>query len=423
MYIICKVLLHITLYNILLSLLTSMIIQCGYPGRVRFFAHCGPAPFFFGKAFMKQVDIIEEFLELVQLEVYPFKERLMADALKPRLEELGCLVAEDDTGSKINGDAGSLIARLPGDPSRPPVMFAAHMDRVENHGRIRPVIEGDLIKSDGSSILAADDVSGICAILDGLRRVKAEGSAHGEIEIVMTVGEETGFYGARYLDYTQIKSKNCFVLDAAGPVGLINNECPAYYNISIKVHGRASHAGACPEEGLSAIVVAARLLTGVPSGRLSPLSTSNFGVIKGGAAVNIVPDYCEIEAEARTRRPEEMEEYIARFKETAARIEAETGGRIELDFDLHCPAFKVEEHEEVIQIALAACGELGIEPRLFSSGGNNDCNIFNQHGLKSVGISPGMEKAHTNEEEISIARLRQAGELVAELIRQAGRPR
>ena len=74
--------------------------------------------------------LLNEFLELVQIDSASKDERLMADALKPRLEALGFTVTEDDAGEKIGGTAGNLIDVLEGQKAAPALLFCAHMDRV-----------------------------------------------------------------------------------------------------------------------------------------------------------------------------------------------------------------------------------------------------------------------------------------------------
>lgn len=99
----------------------------------------------------------------------------MVDALKGKLEALGCTVREDDTASKVDGTAGNLIAVLEGQ-TEGSVLLAAHVDRVQNGFGIKPQVRDGKIVSDGTTVLAADDLSGVAAILDGLRRVQASGA-------------------------------------------------------------------------------------------------------------------------------------------------------------------------------------------------------------------------------------------------------
>lgn len=365
--------------------------------------------------------IVEEFLELVRIESHSFKERRLADVLTAKLEALGFDVEEDDAGSKIGGDAGNLIARLAGDPAAPPVLFSAHMDRVDNPGRITPVLSenGNLITSDGTSILAADDISGICAILDGVRRIRAEKAAHGDIEIVFSVAEEVGLLGARYLDYSKIKSKMAYVIDSSGPLGTLINQAPTQYTFEIKVYGRSAHAGMAPEEGISAIRVAATALSRLPEGRLSPTGTANFGIIEGGRATNIVPDFVRLKAEVRSALNEEIDAYLAKVENVFTETSAEFGARFEMTTNLEYSGFKIDEESEVIRTAGRAMKNIGLIMDVHGAGGGMDGNYFNRHGLQAVGISPDYRKVHTSEEEQPVPALIKCGELVAELIKEA----
>ncbi|HBG02349.1 MAG TPA: peptidase M20, partial [Firmicutes bacterium] len=76
----------------------------------------------------------------------------------------------------------------------------AHMDRVRPGFGIKPQLKDGVIRSDGTTILAADDVAGIVAILEALRIIKEQKLPHGRIEILFTVAEEGGLFGAKSLD-------------------------------------------------------------------------------------------------------------------------------------------------------------------------------------------------------------------------------
>ena len=367
---------------------------------------------------MPLAPIIEDFLALVKLNVTSLKERAIADELRARLTALGLSVEEDDAGGRIGGQAGNLIARLPGDPGRPVILFSAHMDRVENHGSIRPLLDESrgVVTSDGTSILGADDVAGLAAILDGLRRVRASGRPHGEVEVVFSVAEEIGLKGAGRLDYSRLKAKAAFVLDCGGRLGLIVNQAPTQYSFLITVHGRSAHAGIAPEEGLSAIQVAATALTRLPEGRLSPASTSNFGIIQAGQATNIVCERCEIKGEARSTDPGELSAYLEKVRRVFQETARELGGEAEMETSLEYETFLVEEDHPAIDLARRAMKNLRLSPQVASSGGGMDANHFNRHGLPAVGLAPGFSHAHTTREEQSLAQLVDCGRLVAEII-------
>lgn len=258
---------------------------------------------------MDQQRIIEEFKELVSIEVYSRKERAIADVLKKKLTDLGLTVTEDGAGEILGGDTGNLYAVLPGDPSIEPVLFSAHMDRVANNGHISPVIneEEGIIHSDGKTILAGDDIGGVCAILAMLRTVQEEKIPHGTIEVAFSVCEESGVEGSRQYDFSQFQSKSCFVYDASGRAGTIVVAAPSKGRVTIRVHGRTAHAGNEPEKGLNAVKVAADLIMQLPDSRLSPASTANFSMLQAGSATNVVCDLVTITGEQRSRVAAEYE--------------------------------------------------------------------------------------------------------------------
>ena len=103
---------------------------------------------------------------------------------------------------------------------------------------------------------------------------------HGRLEILFTVAEEGGLFGAKSLDASALQAKAGFFLDTGGPVGTIVVQAPAQKNISATVHGRAAHAGVAPEKGISAILVAAEALTKMKLGRIDEETTANIGLIQ-----------------------------------------------------------------------------------------------------------------------------------------------
>lgn len=367
--------------------------------------------------------IVKEFLELVRIEAHSRKERLVADVLAEKLRALGALVTEDKAGEIIGGNCGNIIARIEGDKAKPAILFSAHTDRVANHGHIKPIVDeaAGLIKSDGTSILAADDISGVVAILDGVRRALDEKIPHGDIEIAFSVAEEVGLLGARYLDYSAIKSKMAYVIDSGGPIGAIVNQAPTQYTMKIKVYGKSAHAGIEPEKGTNAIKVAACAIAKMREGRLSPRSTSNFGLIEGGKASNIVCDFVEITAEARSTDVEELKAYMAEVEKVFAETAREWNAKIEIEPNLEYTTFRVDESSETIQLAVRALKTLNLPVSISATGGGADSNYFNANGISAIGIAPGYQKVHTPEETQSIDDLTVCGRLVTELIREAGR--
>jgi tripeptide aminopeptidase len=360
--------------------------------------------------------IVQEFLELVRIPSHSFRERKLTDVVKAKLEHLGLRVEEDNVGSLIGGNSGNLIAVWPGNPKLTPVLFSAHLDRVANPGKIVPKIVAERIVSQGDTILGADDISGVVAILDGIRRVQARGADHGDVEVFFSVAEEVGLKGSKYADLSKLRSRHAYVLDTGGPVGTLIHQAPTQYTFTITITGRASHAGIAPELGLNAINVGVAALSSLPEGRISPNTTANFGIIHGGKATNIVCDQVEIQGEARSHVDSELEAYLEQMQKVFSETCARRGAGLNIDLTHEYSHFDVPLDAPVLNIATQVFQDMGIQSQILAAGSGQDGNNFNAFNIQSVGLSPGYNHIHSEREEQSISELILIGEVVEKLI-------
>ena len=141
---------------------------------------------------INQDRFIHRFKELVSIPNSSKEEAAMCDYLKKALTTLSIPFEEDDTASKINGNCGNLYAYVEGEKALPPILLSAHMDSVEPAKKKSCIFHPDgTITSDGTTVLGADDLAGICAILEAITSIKEDGIAHRPVEIVIDVSEET----------------------------------------------------------------------------------------------------------------------------------------------------------------------------------------------------------------------------------------
>ena len=364
------------------------------------------------------IDIIEEFQELVQIPSPSLGERLMADALTGKLRELGLTVEEEDTGAEIGGNAGNLYAYLSPTEgiSGDSILLSAHMDRVPGGDGIRCVDRGEFLSSDGTTILAADDLSGVCAILDGIRRVKESGKPHCGVEIVFTVCEENETKGAKNLWYERIRSKAGYCMDSSGRLGRVVTGAPKIDHLELKFFGKRAHAGAEPEKGADALKAAARVKAAVREGRLDPETTANLGVLHAGAATNVICDHAVILGEVRSYDAGKVSTYEEALRNLIVEATDGTGVRAEMSVIPDTEAFRVDSSDPVVRKLLSAMEKTGVKGLAENGGGGMDANTFNQKGIVSVGVATGYEKNHTKEEILYKEDLRKAGETVAALI-------
>lgn len=367
--------------------------------------------------------IIENFMALVRIDSESGQEAAVRDFVRPRLQDLGLEVYEDEAGKELMGESGNLIAWKHGKLPGPSIFLGAHMDTVVPGKGIVPVLKDGTIRSSGDTILGGDDKAGIAAILEALQVIKEQDLSHPPLEIIFTVSEEQGLMGSKHLDFNRVRSQLGYVLDSDGVAGSIIVRAPTQNEFVITVNGKAAHAGINPEEGLNAICLAAYAINHLNIGRIDEETTCNLGTISGGRARNIVADRVEVKGEARSLSPDKLEnltqEIVTVFRD---KVE-EKGGRCEVEIKHLYPRIDLDPEEPVVQIAVRAARAMGKKPVLMRTGGGSDANIFNGQGIRCANLGIGMKKVHTTEEFIKVDSLVDSARYVLQIIEEAGKTR
>lgn len=363
--------------------------------------------------------LLNEFLELVKIDSETKYEAEIAKALKRKFTKLGLEVFEDDTTGKTGHGAGNLICTLPATKEGvDPIYFTSHMDTVVPGKGVNPSIKDGYVVTDGTTILGADDKAGLAVMLEVLRVIKEENLPHGEIQFVITVGEESGLVGAKVLDRSLINAKFGYALDSDGTVGEIIVAAPTQAKISVVIYGKTAHAGVAPEKGVSAITLAARAIAKMPLGRIDAETTANIGRFEGKGPTNIVCDRVEILAEARSLIPEKMEKQVRKMKEAFENTAAEMGGKAEVEVEVMYPGFKFGEGDYVVEIAKKAAEKISRPSKLLKSGGGSDANIIAGFNIPTVNLAVGYEDIHTTNEKMPIEELNKLAEMVVAIIQE-----
>ncbi len=366
--------------------------------------------------------LLEEFLELVQTDSETGHERKICDLLTSKLTELGFDVVEDHAASVTGHEAGNLIATLPGNiTSEPAFFFTAHMDTVTPGIGVKPIIQDGYVTSDGTTILGSDDKAGLAAILEGIRVIQEQGILHSTIQLILTIGEESGLKGSRHLDSSLIHAEYGFALDSNGPVGEIITAAPAQVKMRASIFGKSAHAGVNPEDGVSAIQIASRAISKMSLGRIDHETTANIGRFQGGQATNIVPDFVEVLAEARSRNELKLKAQVAKMKQAFQTAAQELGGEVSVEVENLYPGFHFRTTDLVVQKAIAAVERIGRQPQIGASGGGSDANILSGMGIPTVNLGIGYENIHTTNERMPIAELNKAAELVVALVEECSK--
>jgi tripeptide aminopeptidase len=368
----------------------------------------------------------DEFLDLVSIASPSRREGAVARRLEKILSGMGAVVDVDGAGEQVGGDTGNLFARFRGSaPDAPPFLLSAHMDTVAPADAIHPRVDGDIVRTDGTSVLGGDDKAGIVAILEAIRVLRERQIPHGDVEVVLTICEESGLLGAKHFDASRLRARRGLVLDVDGVSELITR-APAANRLSVTVHGVAAHAGVCPEHGLSAIQMAAEAIAGMRLGRLDPETTANLGVVQGGRAGNIVPDQVVIRGETRSLDPAKLaaqtEHMRRRFEDAVAGRSVRVGGRehraaVEVQVDHQYDRLDVADDAPIVALVAAAARALGRRCPTRATGGGSDANVFAARGLEIGNLACGMREIHTVNEWVDVRDLVLTAELVVETVR------
>ena len=364
-------------------------------------------------------ELLEPFLQLVRIPSPSGHERAVADLVLARLRAAGLEPVEGEPVGIVGEAAGPIHVVIAGQGCGTPILLCAHLDTVAVEGPIEPVVADGVVRSDGSTILGADDKTAVTVLLAALEEFALRPPS-GRVEALFTPSEEVGLLGAKAFDPSGTAAAAGFVLDSSGPLGDVIVAAPAQRTVTAEFKGQAAHAGIEPERGRSAVVAAARAVTSMQLGRLDEVTTANIGIIEGGVATNIVPERCVIRGEARSRDAARLTAQVRHMLDAVALAAAQTDVDVTSTVTEEYQAFSLSEESLPARIAAAAVRSLGLEPRFRGTGGGSDVNVFNTRGLPSVNLSAGYEQVHSSSEYMPIERLEQAYALVLALVEAAG---
>jgi tripeptide aminopeptidase len=171
-----------------------------------------------------------------------------------------------------------------------------------------------------------------------------------------------------------------------------------------------------PEEGINALVAAARALAGMRLGRIDAQTTANFGVISGGTASNVVPERVHLVGEARSHSERALEAQTRHMTDLLEQHAASVGARAEVKVSRAYGKIEVSPDSPLIRSVSAAIRACGLEPRLQPTGGGSDANVLNAAGVTAVNLGTGYTGPHSLDEQVAVVDLVKIAEVVRALI-------
>lgn len=342
-------------------------------------------------------------------------------------------------------ETGNLIATLPGTTSGPRVLFMTHLDTVPLCAGAKPALKKDRIIASGRTALGGDNRTGCAVLVNMVATLLKHGLPHPPMTLLFTVREESGLFGARYLDPADLGGPTMgFNFDGRSASELVLGAVGAE-RWEVEIEGKASHAGVAPEKGISATAVASLAIADVvrggwfgkvekplvpdsvkKAGRVSDKvrgtagveparGTSNVGPFGGhdgksaGDATNVVTDYVRILGESRSHDAAFAKAITAAYKDAFARAGAElpdsTGKCAKVAFRTRTDyyPFRLKDNSPVVERAARSVESLGGTPTRRVANGGLDANWMVRHKIPTVTLGAGQNAIHTVDEWVDLA--------------------
>lgn len=350
--------------------------------------------------------LIDQFLEMIKIPSESGNEKDMIEYLEKEFQKLGAKTIIDNYGNLV----AKIIAK--NCTGKEPILLSCHADTVKPGVGIKPVIENSIIKSDGTTILGADDKAGIAEMLEALRTAQI----HPPIEIAISRQEEIGLLGVKNMDYSLISAKKGFLLDN-DTLDTIVIGGPSYFAIDVEIAGKAAHAGMEPEKGINAIFAASKAISKLRLGRLDVETTANVGVINGGIIRNGVPDSATFLAECRSLNHAKAEQLANEMEAIIKKQVEDTGAKVEIKIDNLCKAVDIPEDSWTVKTAQKALKTVGIDAATTFITGFTDASIYNNQGIEMAVVGIGARLEHSTEEHIYISDMEKAVQMLLEIFK------
>jgi tripeptide aminopeptidase len=400
-------------------------------------------------------DAAERFLRYVRIDTqsdedsdsYPStaKQLDLLRLLLGELQELGLADAAID-------EHGYVTATLPATVDRdvPTIAFFAHVDtarecsganvkpqRIRYHGGdvvlgdsgqvIRPAespqlqhhIGHEIITTDGTTLLGADDKSGIAEIMAAAAYLVAHPEVpHGPVKVAFNPDEEIG-RGVIHFPVDTFGAVAAYTVDGS-TAGEVQQETFSGAQVRIKIRGRAIHPGWAKDELVNAVKLAAEVIDRLPKDRLSPETTSEREGFVHPIVISGDSSEVEIRLIVRDFENDQLDQHVEFLRGIAADVAA-TDERCSIELESKIQYRNMRDtlrgHPEIVANLEEAVRRVGLEPKQTSIRGGTDGSALTQMGLPTPNIFTGGHDAHSEREWICVEDMGLAAATIVELAR------
>ncbi len=316
---------------------------------------------------------------------------------------------------------GNLIVTLPGTRPGPRRLFSTHLDTVPLCAGAVPVRRGNRIVPAAKTALGGDNRTGVACLVTMLVELQRQRLPHPPLTVLFTVREESGLWGARFVDAAELGRPELGFNVDGGSARKFTIGATGALRWEAEVFGKASHAGVHPERGVSALAVTALALARAVEGgwfgkieRDGKAGTANVGSIGdreghcAGQATNVVTDYALVRGEARSHDSRFVRAITAAYKEAfsqaARQVRDHKGKAAKVKFSsrLDYYPFRLKESSLPVELARSVAAAMGWRPELHIGNGGLDANWLVRHGIPTVTFGAGQNNPHTVEEYVEL---------------------
>ena len=371
------------------------------------------------------------------------KQFTLAKLLVEELKTLGLTDAEVDDHSYV-------MATLPASPGleeKSVLGLIAHMDTSPDApGKANPMIwknydgkeiklpKGDvvispnenpelknyigqnIITSDGESLLGADDKAGVAEIMTALEIMANDTSIkHGKIRVAFTPDEEVG-KGTEFFDVGKFGAKFAYTIDG-GELGEVENETFNAQTAKIKFKGYNVHPGYAKGKMKNSIKAAGYFITLLPT-NITPETTEGWEGYLHPNSLNGSVEETVIKVLIRDFKDEGMKEKKRILEDIKKKVmEKHLGIEVDIEIKESYKNMKIvlDEHPDVLGIAMEACKRAGVEPKLKNIRGGTDGAKLCFMGIPTPNIFAGGINFHGKKEFIPIQSMEKAVKVIIEI--------
>jgi tripeptide aminopeptidase len=277
----------------------------------------------------------------------------------------------------------------------------------------------ELITTDGTTLLGADDKAGVAEIMAAVAYLASQPEIpHGTVKVAFNPDEEIGA-GVVHFPVDSFGAVAAYTVDGS-TAGELQAETFSGAQVRMRIHGRSIHPGWAKGELVNAIKVASQVLSRLPQDRLSPETTEGReGYVH---PVVVEGDSAEVELRfiVRDFDDDRLAEHVAFLRGLADEVcAAEPRCTIEVEnrIQYRNPHVAIEQHPEIVANLEEAIRRVGLEPRKTAIRGGTDGSALTEMGLPTANIFTGGHDAHSEREWICVEDMGLAAATLVELAR------